>query len=56
MSEFWYDYIINDLENMEYRLEDFILKIFEGSITASWIAFVWKLKKIKCRFRKFFRR
>ena len=30
MVEFWYDYFLNDLENMEYRIEDLLLHSLTG--------------------------
>lgn len=32
VSEFWYDYFLNDFENMIYRLEDYALVILGGLI------------------------
>jgi len=45
VEEFWFDYIINDLENMEYRIEDIILHSLTGVIMGITI----KIKKIKNR-------
>jgi len=41
MDDFW-SYIVNDLENMEYRIEDIILH----SLTGVWLAIGLKIKGI----------
>lgn len=50
MSEFWYDYIINDLENMEYRIEDIILHSLTGVIMGVTL----KIKSLFKRLRNLF--
>jgi len=47
---FWFDYIINDLENMEYRIEDIILHSLTGMIFAVSL----KIKKIAQRIKSYF--
>ena len=48
MDDFW-EYILNDLENMEYRIEDIILH----SLTGIWLAIGLKIKGIFNRIRNF---
>jgi len=48
MSEFWYDYIINDLENAGYRVEDIILHAMTGvimGITVTTKSYLVRIKK-----------
>jgi len=44
MTDFWFDYIINDLENMEYRIEDIVLHAMTGLIVGLLIHIknIWK--------------
>jgi len=42
-EEFWYDFIINDLENWGYRIEDIVLHLMTGLMMGITI----KIKKIK---------
>ncbi len=48
MDDFW-EYVLNDLENMEYRIEDIILH----SLTGIWLAIALKIKGIFNRIRNF---
>jgi len=52
MAEFWYDYIINDLENMEYRIEDLLLH----SLTGVMMGITLKIKSFFVRIKNFFSR
>ena len=45
MGDFWFDYVINDLENWGYRIEDIILHLMTGVIMGITV-------KIKGIFRK----
>ena len=49
MSDLWYDYIINDLENLGYRIEDIILHTFTGII----MGITLKIKTFLARIKKF---
>ncbi len=49
MDDFWYDYFLNDLENMEYRIEDIVLHCLTGvfmGITVKIKSFFARIKKI----------
>ena len=48
MDDFW-EYVLNDLENMEYRIEDIILH----SLTGLWLAIGLKIKGILKSVRNF---
>ena len=48
MDDLW-EYVLNDLENMEYRIEDIILH----SLTGIWLAIGLKIKSIFNRIRNF---
>jgi hypothetical protein len=50
-EDFWFNYIINDLENMEYRLEDIILHSLTGVIMGITI----KIKSLFKKMRSFLR-
>ncbi len=44
MAEFWFDYMVNDLENMGYRIEDIVLHSMTGVIAGLLIHIknIWK--------------
>ena len=52
MTEFWYDYIINDLENLEYRIEDVILHSLTGVIMGITMKIKNIWKKLKLLFKR----
>lgn len=52
MVEFWYDYFLNDLENMEYRIEDLLLH----SLTGVMMGITIKIKSFFTKVKKFFSR
>ncbi len=49
MDDFWYDYFLNDLENMGYRIEDIILHALTGVI----MGITLKIKSFFARVKKF---
>lgn len=55
MTEFWYDYIINDLENMEYRIEDIILHCMTGVFMGITVKIKNIFKRIKTFLKKIVR-
>lgn len=48
----WYNYFLNDLENMEYRIEDIILHLMTGVIMGITVKIRNILRKIKSGIRK----
>ncbi len=49
MDDFW-SYVVNEIQNWEFRLEDIILHLFSGMIFAITI----KIKKIAHRIKSLF--
>lgn len=50
MDDFWYDYFLNDLENMEYRIEDILLH----SLTGVFMGITIKIKSFFKRIKNLF--
>ena len=54
MDEAWLDYIINDLENLGYRIEDIVLHMMTGVIMGITVKIRNIFKKIRNLLKKLY--